>query len=469
MKPNSISGKLILNATIWAVILAFLGGLVLTEVFRASAEKTFDRQLSIVLKILVGELAEQMVEASPLTPPANLGEPRYELPLSGWYWTVIEQQTGKVVLSSMSLVGGDWKSSATVSTPDDAGYLAPSYGQGPDGKQLRIIARVIRFDENKAYTFSVTGNAQELEEQITKFQIAAWFIMGCLGLLSLSIIFLLVRHGLRPLEDLQERLKDVTEGRVDTIEGNYPAEVSGLVQEANSLIVSNRDTLERARTQVGNLAHALKTPLSVIVNETRDLDEEPGTKIADQTLVMRDQIQFYLDRARIAAQRNMLGVVTEIKPPIQRLTNAMDKIYGRDGCSVSLVAEGDLKFRGEEQDLEEMVGNLLDNACKWADRTVKVTLSSTLPESSNLQRHRSELDEQRANWLAIRIEDDGKGLSTEQMQEVKRRGHRLDESKPGSGLGLSIVDELVGLYQGEFLLSRSSMGGLQVDLILPAV
>lgn len=466
MKPKSIAGQITLNGAAWAVFLAFITGLILTDLHRTLSERSFDERLGIVLKILVGELAGQLYEPGELLPPGNLGEPRYELPLSGWYWTVSQRGKDEIILSSNSLVGGSFAMQEDAEPTAATGFVATGYAVGPDNQHLRVLTRLIEFSEDQKFIIRVTGNLQELDLQVRDFQRMAWITMAAVGVIALFIALWLIRRALRSLNQIEERLKDVAEGKADIIEGNYPSEVSGLVEESNALITSKRDTLERARTQVGNLAHALKTPLSVIVNEAREIEGPSGDRISEQTMVMRDQVDFYLDRARIAAQRNVMGVITQANSPLEKLVMVMDKLYGREGIALSMDFEPNLLFRGEERDLEEIAGNLLDNACKWAAGRVLISIQSEIPKAlTDQETLEVDLSEK---WLALIIEDDGPGLSEEERRDVIRRGKRLDESKPGSGLGLSIVKELVSLYNGQMLLSGSEMGGLKVTLLLPS-
>ncbi len=225
----------------------------------------------------------------------------------------------------------------------------------------------------------------------------------------------------------------------------------------NALLESNQEIIERARTQVGNLAHALKTPLSVITNEARAGSGPLADKVAEQAELMRTQVNHYLERARIAARSKVIGAVTEVEPVVASIVRAMERIHEDKGIDLGTdVAKGAL-FRGEKQDLEEIVGNLVDNACKWAKTEVALTVGYVPPA-----------DEETPGKLTLVIDDDGPGLTAEERAEATRRGRRLDETKPGSGLGLSIVTELVGLYEGRLRLDRSPSGGVRAEVELPA-
>jgi signal transduction histidine kinase len=252
-------------------------------------------------------------------------------------------------------------------------------------------------------------------------------------------------------------LADLRSGEETRFEGPFPAEIEPLAKELNALLESNREVIERARTQVGNLAHALKTPLSVILNEARASKGPLAQKIAEQAEIMRTQINHYLDRARIAARVNVIGAVTEAEPVLTRLARVMGRIHGERGITVTADIPAEARFKGEQQDLEEIAGNLVDNACKWARSKVSISVKYTPPQGTMA-----------FGQLKILIDDDGPGLTPEQIQEATRRGRRLDETKPGSGLGLSIVTDLVALYQGRLTLSRSPDGGLRAEIDLPA-
>ena len=215
--------------------------------------------------------------------------------------------------------------------------------------------------------------------------------------------------------------------------------------------------VERARTQVGNLAHALKTPLSVIVNEAA-VDPGPlAAKVEEQAAIMRDQVSYYLNRARAAVRARTLGETTEVAPAVEALVRTFEKIYAERAIGFTVSVAGTIRFQGERQDFEEMVGNLVDNAGKWARHAVAIDIA---PEPWR------SLSERR--FFRVTIDDDGPGLEASLRQAALSRGKRLDETKPGSGLGLSIVADLASLYGGHLSLEDSPKGGLRADLRLPS-
>ncbi|MET0430894.1 MAG: ATP-binding protein, partial [Hyphomicrobium sp.] len=261
---------------------------------------------------------------------------------------------------------------------------------------------------------------------------------------------------LLPLRRVEKSLASIRSGQAERLEGNLPAEIEPLQVELNALIESNQDIIDRARTQVGNLAHALKTPLAVITNEAHEDDSVFGTKVAEQAHLMRDQISHYLDRARIAARSNTIGRVTPVEATAEPLVRAIERIHRDKGISIDFAIQPAAKFQGEKQDLEEMLGNLLDNACKWGKS--RVYLAASVNNQDTTIRRK----------LRITVEDDGPGLSVEQRAKIGKRGLRLDETKPGSGLGLSIVSDLASSYRGKLRLEASDHGGLKAVLELPA-
>jgi signal transduction histidine kinase len=257
---------------------------------------------------------------------------------------------------------------------------------------------------------------------------------------------------------LRDELNTIREGQSDKLVGVYPEEIEPVARELNLMIKANAEIVERARTQVGNLAHALKTPLSVLTNEARINKGALAQMIKEQADVMRDQISLYLDRARRAARARGLGASTSVKSVVDAIARTLGRIHQGREIRVEIDVPETLRFRGEQQDLEEMVGNLLDNSFKWATRRISVH-ARPLKEPTSDGR----------SWLEIAVEDDGPGLPADRRAEALKRGRRLDETKPGSGLGLSIVSETASMYSGRIELNSATLGGLRTTLTLPAI
>jgi len=454
MRPNSLAVRLIVAATLWSAVALLVAGLILTSLYRQSVERSFDERLTVYLRTLIGTLASQT--PTKFTDPGNLGEQRFELPYSGWYWQVRRGKDGPVVLASKSLFNDvlDFSTAGSQHKTEDAtgGALL-----GPDNQSLRGLDRTIDFGPGNTYELLVTGNAGDMAEEIAAFTRSTLLTLSVFGLGLIISITAQTRWALRPLDRVRRGLTDLRSGKEARFTGSYPAEIAPLARELNALLESNQQIIERARTQVGNLAHALKTPLSVITNEARSSRGPLASKVTEQAEIMRQQVTSYLDRARIAARSKVIGAVTEVEPVVGRLVRAMNRIHDdRHLRLISNVPPHSL-FRGEQQDLEEIVGNLVDNACKWAKSEVTIGVGYEKPPRDDAP-----------GRLLVNIDDDGPGLAPEERAEATRRGRRLDESKPGSGLGLSIVTDLVALYEGKFSLDRSPAGGLRAVIELPA-
>ncbi|AOO81238.1 sensor histidine kinase [Bosea vaviloviae] len=450
----SIGARLFLSAAICCALVLMLAGIGLTTFYRRSAERGFDERLSVYIKELVADLA---------APPeaerqaiGDLGEPRFDLPLSGWYWQIIRLDGEKpTIRASRSLVGSQLPKLLDQQLAPNARGLRETYVSGPDDRALRILEREIDVGEDGRFTVAVGAPADEIDGDIRDFRFALTLTFVLLGLALVASTLIQVRFGLRPLVRLGSAVGAVRTGEAPRIAGQYPPDLAPLAGELNQLIDANREILERARTQVGNLAHALKTPLSVMLNEAEAGEGALPDMVKTQAAIMRDQVQYYLDRARAAALSGALGGVTETAPSLDALIRTFSKISQGRGITGSHSVPAGIRFRGEKQDFEEMLGNLLDNAFKWADATVEVSLAP--PSDAGPER------------IALLIDDDGPGLPNEAMADVLKRGRRLDETIPGSGLGLSIVADLAKLYGGGLSLQKSPLGGLRARLVLPSV
>ena len=457
---RSIATRLFLSAAFWSVLILLAAGITLSAINRGSAVSDFDERLSVYVRALAANFADPGEDAR--SNLGQLGEVMFELPLSGWYWQITPLDgDANDIRASRSLFAERLPKLSDSGIPGGVGGARKGYAVGPDDRRLRIVERVIDTDDKHRYLVQVAASPDEVESDIRSFNLALGLTLTFLAAALILSTVLQVRFGLRPLRRLGTGVSAIRQGEAERIEGHYPHEIAPLANELNLLIAANREIVDRARTHVGNLAHALKTPLSVIVNEasTQAAADEPdglAAKGRDQVGIMRDQVTYYLDRARAAARSTVIGTVTEVKPVIEGLVRTFGKIYrDRDIVFEAQLPDG-LRFRGEKQDLEDLVGNLVDNAGKWASHRVRVTVAATV-----------EPGELGTSALLIFVDDDGAGLDAEARGLVARRGRRLDESKPGSGLGLSIVTDLAGTYGGSFTLDESPLGGLRAVLRLP--
>jgi signal transduction histidine kinase len=456
MRGSSLATRLFLSATAWVVVILVITGIVLSSVYRDATERAFDRRLNLYLRTLVAELA------TPDEPPdhqfQSLGEPLFELPLSGWYWQITRTDSEKAeVRASRSLWDKRLPKLEEHGAELTVAGIRLGYVEGPEGQNLRMVERPVDLGADGKFVVDVAGDASEIFDETRSFD---YYLGGTFVALSIVLVLTTifqVRFGLAPLKRISDSIADIRSGRAERLEGEFPVEIAPLARETNALIDANREIVERARTHVGNLAHAIKTPLSVIVNEAgMHAADSFATKVLEQADVMRDQVAHHLERARIAARLTIIGTVTEVAPVIDALRRTMEKIYRDRSVTIEVQTGAHAKFRGERQDLEEMAGNLVDNACKWAASQVSIEVLVESPVEPGT-----------SPMLRIVVDDDGRGLSAAERAQVSRRGQRLDESKPGSGLGLSIVVDLAALYGGSLTLSRAPIGGLRAELQLP--
>jgi signal transduction histidine kinase len=333
------------------------------------------------------------------------------------------------------------------------------YGQGPDGQKLRVLVRSIALpgteegiQEEGRFRFLVASSLNETEADVLRFNRTLFISLGLFSLGLLAAIAIQVRVGLQPLRGVSEALARIREGRARRLEGEFPTEIAPLASELNSLIAHSSEVVGRARAHVANLAHFLKTPLTVLANEaaTAPLPSPLADTVTRQVNSMRRQVDHYLARARAAGALDVLGSRTDISASLGDLSRVLTRMHVEKTLAIDVDVPPGLAFRGEREDFEEMAGNLLDNACKWARTKVQV-------KAAALETGR----------FLLSVEDDGPGLPPDKRSEQIERGKRLDESVPGTGLGLAIVRDISKLYGGTLTLAQASLGGLKVCLELP--
>ncbi len=449
----SIARRLFFSSVLSSVVVLTVAGLVLTALYRDDAQSGLDDQLGVYLRALVADIAMARDESPD---GETLADPQFDLPFSGWYWQITRTDvTPPGIRASRSLFA-----SRLPRLPDAdraPGGDGPRRGNvaGPDRKPLRMLEQEIDAGDQGRFLVQVAGTTQSVDQEVTAFAIDLGITFFILAVLLVAAVAIQVRFGLRPLRLLRREVVAVRRGRAEAVSGRFPSEVAPLAEELNLLIAQNREIVERARIQVGNLAHALKTPLSVIVNESDAEESALARRVAEQAEVMRDQVKFYLDRARAATRAGAIGASADPAVALAAMARAFAKIY--PAIDLAVDCPPNLRFRGEGRDFDDMAGNLIDNACKWAGGAVWVTAESVA--SSDADRP----------FFRLAIDDDGPGLAAYRREEALRRGRRLDESKPGSGLGLSIVADLAAAYGGSLTLAESPLGGLRAVLVLPAL
>ncbi|MGB3500342.1 MAG: ATP-binding protein [Mesorhizobium sp.] len=446
---RSLAVRAITFSTVWAVLALVVIATLVSTLFREASERGFDNLLSANLFNLVasvGASADGQLTGSP-----QLGDERYLIPDSGWYWSVEPVAAGlKGELKSDSMLSAI-ASPSVVAVPFDGSFRRRYGATGPDGQNVAVLeTEVVLGESDRIARYRVTGNLDEVDAEIDAFNRQLYAYLALFGLGMVAINAAAILFGLRPLGRVREALSSVREGTARRLDGTFPTEIEPLANETNALIENNRRILERSRTQVGNLAHSLKTPLAVLTNEGRTIGGQKGELINTQTAAMKQQIDHYLQRARIASQRESVVFRTPVEPVLERMVRVMGKLNPR--MKLAFVPGGPAVFAGEREDLEEIVGNLLENAMKWGNADARTTL---LPGDGD------------EAMFSIVIEDDGPGIPEDQAREALKRGRRLDETKPGTGLGLAIVSDVVAEYQGRLELGRSELGGLKAVVRLP--
>jgi signal transduction histidine kinase len=453
IRPRSLASRLILAAAVWTTIGLAAGGFILSDAFRSAVSDNFDTGLQVDLDGMIAA-AEPDTSGDVVLQERFLNR-RFARAYSGLYWQI--QPAGKAEPQiSHSLLD----TTIHIHDAKETGGFTWGYADGPDKQQLRVLARRVSFSipatpdphDARAYTFMVAGDLSSVENEISDFNgtLIRSFLVLFFGLVV--AVFIQVRVGLLPLRRVRESLARIRSGAAARLEGRFPAEIAPLASELNSLIEHSVEVVGRARTHVSNLAHFLKTPLTVLATEAEANPGPLADTVKRQVGVMRRQVDHYLTRARAAGAVNVLGNRTQLLPVLEDLTRVLRRIHADRGVTIAVDCPPTLYFRGERQDLEEMTGNLMDNACKWA-------LSRVVVEARRGSGAR----------VVFKVEDDGPGLPAGDRDRVLGRGERLDESVPGSGLGLSIVRDISKLYGGGVALGESPLGGLCATLDLPAI
>lgn len=466
-KPNSLSFRLIAGAAVWSIFGLVVGGFILSGIFRGTVEGDFDDRLTFDLEGLVAAAQTQSDSPDEVTLQNRFADPRFERIYSGWYWQIDPVAPATVTAKTPAVTAIEGQPQTSRSLWDQTvkpenlvthDGMQWGYAMGPDQQQLRVLVRRIALPvtladgtgSSQPFRFIVAGNLAETEADIARFDRVLFWSFAALAAGLISAVVLQVRIGLLPLRRVSEALARIREGRARQLEGDFPSEIAPLATELNGLIAHSAEVVGRARTHVANLAHYLKTPLTVLANEASSSQGPLAETVARQVTAMRRQVDHYLARARAAGALDVLGSRTEIAPVLRDLTRVLTRMHVDRNVSITFDAPDTLAFRGEREDLEEMAGNLIDNACKWARTRVTVLAMESGPGSFRLT-----------------VEDDGPGLPEEARNRVLQRGERLDESVPGTGLGLSIVRDIAKLYGGDFVLAESALGGVAAKLELP--
>ena len=440
---RSLTNRIIILSVFWIVIALVVTALLLGRFYRSHIEEHYDSHVfthveELIAAIETGPQGELILSREPT-------DPRFHRPDSGWYWEILSGEIPAIKSSSL----GDQELDLRGLTLDESHGVQTV--TGPGQQKLRAqVAHVSYPHDPGSITFVATAPEMAISDDVHDFysHILTSFLVLGIGL-SVAVV-MQVMVALKPLNAIQSAISDIKAGKTERLPREFPSDVQPLVDELNFLLDHNETLLKRARNQLGDLAHSVKNPLTVIRNEARTMSGKQGQLILDQSHVMANSIDHYLSRARIYGKQDAIGYRTSVKSVIGDLSYAVEHIHKDRNITLDVECADDKWFRGEAQDLEEMAGNLIDNACKWAKSRVVV---------------RCETDQ---NEFALVIEDDGPGIAEKEIKTITRRGKRLDETTPGHGHGLGITEDIAILYGGELKLGRSSLGGLKATLVLPA-
>ena len=438
---RSISLRLLMAVLAMIGLALPVAGTLLSHHYRASATQAFDERLGATLNVIMAGVTYDRIEQQ-LVHDRALGDPRFDNVYSGWYWQITDGD--QHTLASRSL----WDQRLPVI---DSDTLSARSIPGPRGQSLRVVERDIYLAPLETpLHISVAARDDVLARDIGEFQRLLWGGLVGLGVLLLGVLALQVRWGLAPLRRMHANLHEVEQGRAEQLDTRLPDELATLAASMNAVLTRDQRLIERGRHTAGNLAHALKTPLSVMRLQLRQLPEANRAAWEVELERVDSAVRHHLARASAAGEGVRFAPI-DLHATLAPLLNGLARLAQRRGIELRQTWAGDIKVHMDGQDIQELVGNLMDNALRWAHSDVQLQLESD------------------GQQLTLTVSDDGPGMSEAECQQAVQRGKRLDEQRSGSGLGLAIVTDLVALYSGQLHLSRASAGGLKVVVELPVV
>ncbi len=449
MNPRSLRLRLLGGAALWIILALLVAGLAIGWMFAANVERSMRDGLTASLNRLVAQI--DPAAAEPVLSDA-LPDPRYGTPLSGIYWQVEEVTTGET-WRSRSLWDHVLTTSA-VTAPDGAERFSTL--AGPSGQSLSGVVRVVSFSsdaEPKEFRVTLAEDRALLDESIQRFGGDLMLALAVLGIALILAAWLQVQLGLKPLENLREGIGAVRRGEMQTLPSRYPAEVLPLVGEVNELLTQQRKSMEFARARAADLAHGLKTPLSVLRNLAANMQNsghaEAGEQVDEIVGEMDDRVEYQLRLSRLRMRTRAHQLSASLNEAVDRTVAVLGHTQEGEELDWQVALAPELTVDIDRHDLMELVGVILENAAKWGKSLVRV--------------------EGRANggFAELTIADDGPGLTEDQIARLGVRGQRHDESRRGSGLGLAIALEVVALNAGTVQFSRATEGGLEATVRLP--
>ncbi|MFA5900978.1 MAG: HAMP domain-containing sensor histidine kinase [Hyphomicrobium sp.] len=446
---HSLRARLITVAAVWVVLGVAVAGIVLSAEFKNFLVGQFSHEIQEHLDEVEGLIAidgRGKVEVQ-----RALSDPRFSIPLSGYYWEV--QRNGEIAARSNSLEGPMLK------VPVDGGSDTQVHNHsiaGPTGELL--IAERLRWlnGEKEPIRIILGTDRRLLNEVLAEFNKTLLWSLGIFSLLMIVVAGLLLIYAIAPIGRLRAAFADYRSGVTPDMRGRFPDEVQPLIDDLNTHIAASEEQMQRARAQAGNIAHGLKTPLAILVDEAHRLSQKGESQSAavmlDQCRRMQGQIDYQIARARAAASRMRPGTISSLTDTTASVVRALERLHIDRALRIENEIPADVKVACETQDLNEMLANIIDNACKHASSTVLLRLGA----------------DGKRDFVTVIVEDDGPGLPPEAWSVVFNIGEQWDSKAGGSGLGLPIVRDLAQLYGGSIRLDQSTLGGLKVILTLPA-
>lgn len=481
---HSLRGRLLLSAT--AVLFVFLGltGLVLDQAFRRSAERGEAEKL---LLHIYGLLAVAEESRSGIFLPGQLQEPRFNQLGTGLFGFVNDSD-GQELWRSPSALDIDFDQQQKAAVTDDLVTGEERFGRAYDldGNELFFLSYRILWQatdqKSTAYVFTTFETLQPYSSEIQAFRNNLWGWLGGVVVALLFVQGMVMRWGLAPLKQLAEDLKAIEDGHSDYLSGQYPSEIEGVTRNLNVLISSERQQLEQYRTTLADLAHSLKTPLAILKGVASSLQQpdSPDDKLlsrnadakglnlvelkktVDEQVARMDEIVSYQLQRAVSSSTNLLRRSVDVAPLVTKLIDAMKKVYADKDIEFEISMD-ECSFFGDERDLMEMLGNLVDNACKYGRSRVRVSAGT---KGDLVEISMDPPEHKKKGQLVITVEDDGDGIPAKDRQQVLMRGTRADMRESGQGIGLAVVADIVQRYQGRIEISDSLLGGAQLNLWL---
>lgn len=447
MKPdlNSLRTRFILATTAWIVIGLLLTGVIVSAIVREYVIDGFHDEMKIHIEELTALTALDIAGQPYLM--RRLSDPRFIPKKSGFYWQI--ERPGYSTIRSPSLGEGSLPTGLALNQEPDWRFAS-----GPTGETLEYGVLKLIEEGGEPLSLYIATDKRLMDQVLSDIDWPLLYSLASFAVVMILLGAFQVNYSLRPLQRMKKAIADIQDGRENRMAGEYPAEVKPLVSDLNQMLDANWEMVQSARIQAGNLAHGLRTPLAVMMDEAQSIEQKGDPETAAVFLQacqqMQRYVEYYTSRARMAATARLPGHRSELLGTLETVASAMRRLHRDKGIQICVGKFPDTDMRVENVDLEEMVSNLLNNACKWAGSRVMISW------------------EMHGATVAINFDDDGPGIEAEHRERVFNVGERLDRSALGSGLGLAIVRDLALHYRGNVELLDSPLGGLRVKLNLPS-